>query len=43
MLASNMVDFSKMKTKDLTIKTDSWLSCYLSVVVGEGEGERRSL
>ena len=29
-----------LRTSDSTIKTDSWPPCYLSVVVGGGEGER---
>ena len=43
MLASNAVHFSKMKLNDLFNNKDSWPPCYLSVVVGGGEGERRSL
>ena len=43
MLASNMVDHPKMEMNDLLNYQDSWLPCYLSVLVGGAARESRSL
>ena len=43
LLASIMVDHPKMEMNDLLNNQGSWLPCYLSVLVGGGERESRSL
>ena len=40
MLSSNMVDFSMKKMNKILNNEDSYLPCYLSLLVEGGEGER---